>query len=62
MTLTLFQGHSSVIQFLLKILRSYLIKLKLFRIVKYIKQVTIFDLHINLREIIDVFPDLTKTL
>ena len=38
-TLTLFQGHSNVKQFVLKILCSYLIKLKLCRIVKYTKQV-----------------------
>ena len=37
--LTLFQGHSSIKQFYFKILCTYPIKLKLCRIVKYIKQV-----------------------
>ena len=39
MTLTLFQGHSNVKQFLLKILSFFLIKLNLCRFVKYIMQV-----------------------
>ena len=37
MTLTIFQGRSSVKQFELKILCSYLIKLKLCTIVDYVK-------------------------
>ena len=37
--LTLFQNHSSVKQYSLKIVCSYLIKVKLCRVVKYIRQV-----------------------
>ena len=38
-TLIAFQGHNNVKQFQLKILRSYLIKLKLCMIVDYIKEI-----------------------
>ena len=48
----------------LKMLCSYLIKLKLCRIVKYIKQVmniSLFDFDSYSWEIIDIFPDFTNT-
>ena len=38
-TLIVFQNHSSVKQYSLKIVCSYLIKVKLCRVVKYIRQV-----------------------
>ena len=64
-TLTLFQGHSSVKQFLQKMLCSYSIKLKLCRIKKYIKKVMkiplffFFNFCTYLRKFFDVFLDLT---
>ena len=66
-TLTLFQGHSSVKQFQLKILCSYPFKLKLCRTVMHTHQAgrenTIsFEFRTYSREIIDVFPKLTKCL
>ena len=67
------EGHNDplsknlgVKQFRLKILCSYLMRLKLFRIVKDIKQAMNMPLIFNVctysREIIDVFPDLAETL
>ena len=65
-TLTLFQGHSSVKQFELNILCSCPIKLQLCRIAKYIKQAMNIPLFLTFctyaKEIIVMFPDLTKTV
>ena len=63
MTSTLFQGHSSVKQFELKLL-CYLIRLKCYKScqvheVTY-EYTTIFDFLTYLREVTDVFPELTK--
>ena len=64
MTLMLFQCHSSVKQYKLENVCSYPVKLKLCRIVKYIKQVVSAPLCLTFctysREIIDVFPYLTQ--
>ena len=64
-TLTLLQGYSSVKHFRLKILRFYPISLKLYRIVKYMKQlltIRYFCLACIPKGDINLLSDLTETL